>query len=208
MPQPDIQHESFDSEQQYLGKVYAKALLGAAEKTGDVEALLAELDSVVTDVLDKLPKFDAALASPRVPLNDRLAMLDRAFQSQMSVTLLNFLKVVARHGRFHCLRAIRRWAQQLRNDALGRVEVQVRTAAEISPALRETIAAQLTKSLGRDVVMQHVLDPALIGGLVVRVGDTVYDGSVANRLERLRKDTVEKTAAQIRASLERFTAAG
>lgn len=203
---PDTAENSipFDSDQQYIGKVYAKALLGAAEKSGQTPALLSELDSLVSDVLAKLPKLAALLDSPRVPHEEKVKILDRAFAGQMSKELLNFLKVVSRHGRLDCLAAVNRAAKDLFNEMRGRVEVQVRTAEPVGPEQLEKITNQLKMALKRDVDVKTGVDPALLGGLVVRIGDTVYDGSVANRLARLRDETLDKTALQIRQALERF----
>ncbi len=197
----------FDTGLQHLGTVYAKALLGAGEKAGDTERVLDELRSLVEDVLDRLPELEAALVAPKVPLESKLRMLDQAFQRSMTPTLLNFLKVLARRGRFACIRAVQQAARRLYNELRGRVEVQVRSAQPLTAAQQKLTANQLRQSLGREVDMQWDLDPQLIGGLVIRVGDTVYDGSVANRLQRLRDTMVAKTTQQIRDELERFALA-
>ena len=195
---------AFDSGRQRLGEVYAKALIGAAEKAGKTSQVLEELDSVVNDVLANLPKLAAALESPRVPIEHKLTLLDRAFGGKMSKELLNFLKVAAKHGRLDCLKAVNRAAKDLHNEMRGRVEVHVRTAEPAGPELLAKIAAQLKLALQRDVDLRAGVDPSLIGGLLVRVGDTVYDGSVANRLKRLRAETLDKTSQQIRQALDRF----
>lgn len=205
---PDAVENSipFDSGRQYLGKVYAKALVGAAETNGKTEGVLAELDSFVNDVLAKLPKLAALLDSPRVPHEEKVRILDRALANKMSSDLLNFLKVASRHGRLDCLPAINRAAKELYNDMRGRVEVHVRTAEPVSPDQLAKIAEQLRRALKREVELRPKVDPSILGGLVVRIGDTVYDGSVANRLRRLRDETIDKTAQQIRQALDRFAA--
>ena len=198
---------TFDSGQQYLATVYAKALLGATQQSANTEAVLEELDSLIDDVLDSLPNLDATLSSPRVPLEDKVAMLDKAFADKMAKDLLNFLKVVCGHGRFDCVRAMRKAAHRLFNEARNRVEVSVRSAEELDQTTTELIAKRLREALGSDVSLTTEVDPELIGGLVVRVGDTVFDGSVANRLLRIRKDAVERTTQEIRKSLDRFVLA-
>mgnify|MGYP001565729764 CR=1 FL=1 len=108
-------------------------------------------------------------------------ILDRAFRGKMTGQLLNFLKVVTRRGRFDCLRAIQQAAKQLLNDLRGRVEVRLRSAQPLDPSLLAAVANRLRSVLGRDVDLQLQVDPELLGGLVIRVGDTVYDGSVVRR---------------------------
>jgi len=197
----------FDSEQKHLGDVYAKSLLGATESAGNTEQVLEEFDALVGDVLDKLPKLEAALTSPRVPDEAKSQMLDKAFGGKMSATLLNFLKVVCEHRRFDCIRAMNRAAHSLQNELTGRVDVQITTVEPLTDELGERVADRLEALLGKKVNLTTQIDADLIGGLEVRVGDTVYDASVLGRLGRLRQEAVEKTSQAIRQSLERFETA-
>jgi F-type H+-transporting ATPase subunit delta len=194
-----------DTARQRVGSVYAKALLGAAEKVGQTPAVLEELDSLVADVLDRLPDFDAALRTPRITHEEKVQMLDRVFARKMSALLLNFLKVVSQHERLDCLRAIQRAARKLYNEMQRRVEVLVVTAAPVSNQLRSTIAARLGQLLGREVVLSAEVNPELLGGLVVRVGDTIYDGSLAGKLKAMEAVTLDRATQTIRQSLERFS---
>lgn len=205
MPAPRSKSKTFDTARQRVGTVYAKALLGAAEKAGQTDAVLAELESLVGEVLDKLPDFDEALRTPRIAHEEKVRLLDRVFGGRMSPLLLNFLKVVSQHERLDCLRAIERAARTLYNQLRHRVEVLVESATPISNQLQYTIASRLKQILGRDVVLSTDVNPDLLGGLVVRVGDTVYDGSLAGRLKQMKAVTLQRTTDTIRESLERFS---
>lgn len=207
MPDKEVRDNVFDSSLRHLGNVYAKALFGATEKAGNTDEVVEQLDSLIDDVIGDLPRLEATLCSPRVPQEVKTAMLDKAFRGKMAQQLLNFLKVVAEHGRFNCLRAIRRSLREICNESRNRVEVDVRTAEVLSDDLLEKIVSRLKDVLGSEVVVNTHVDPDLIGGLVVRVGDTVYDGSVANRLVQLRKSAVDRAAQEIRQSLDRFVLA-
>jgi F-type H+-transporting ATPase subunit delta len=81
----------------------------------------------------------------------------------------------------------------------------VQSAAPISNQLQYTIAAKLKQLLHRDVVLTAEVDPDLLGGLVVRVGDTVYDGSLAGKLKQMQAVTLDKTTETIRESMDRFS---
>lgn len=197
---------SFDSGQEYLAKVYAKALLGVTEANGTTVAVLDELDSVLADVFDKLPQLEATLVSLRVSHEDKLRILDQAFGGKMNVDLLNFLKVVSRHGRLDCLRTIRRVAKRLYDDVCGRVPVVIRTAEALDDETLVRVRERLKQLLDRDVVLETKVDPSIIGGLVIRVGDTVYDASVAAAFEQMRSGAVEQTMQSIRQSVSRFVA--
>ncbi len=195
---------TFDPARQRLGTVYAKALLGATEKAGQTDRVLEELDSLVADVLDKLPDFEETLRTPRIGPEEKVQLLERVFASRVSPLFMNFLKVAAQHERLDALRAIQRAARKLYNEMRNRVEVLVETAAPLSNQLRGSIAARLGKLLGREVVLTTEINPDLLGGLVVRVGDTVYDGSLAGKLKAMEAVTLEQTTQRLRESLDQF----
>jgi len=195
---------TFDPGQEQIGTVYAKALVAAAEKAGQSDQVVEELEEIVTEVFDKLPQVAAALMSPRLKHEEKLLMLDKAFGGKVSTTTLNFLKVLSHHGRMGSIRATARSARKLLNESRNRVEVEVRTAAPLSNPLREAISKKLAAMLGREVVLSATVDPDLLGGVVVRVGDTLYDGSLSSKLLSMRSQAIERTVARFRDSLNKF----
>ena len=200
-----VKHSTvLDTGEQQLATNYAKALLGAALKTDDADRVLAEFDALLSEVLDKLPKLEATLAAPRVPLETKLSMIDRALGGKVSETMLHFLKVICRHRRFGSIRVIHKMTHKLFNEMTGRVAVEIRTATPMDDAARQRVAERLEQVLGKRVVVSTVVEERLIGGIEVRVGDTVYDGSLAGRLESLRKNAIATTTQVIKQSLERF----
>jgi F-type H+-transporting ATPase subunit delta len=196
-----------DTGLQYIGTVYAKALIAAAEKSGTTEKVLEELDAFVSDVLDAFPKFEATLGSPRVPFESKERALDRAFANKMSPQLLNFLKVLTRRGRFEAVRAVRLAARKIYNDLRGRVEVHLTTAEPLDASTRDLVLTKLKAALKTEIDLKTYVDPELLGGLTIRVGDTVYDGSLANQLARLRNELVATATQRLRAESDRFAVA-
>ena len=194
---------AYDTERQYIGTVYAKGLLGAAEKANQVTQVVDELESIVVDVLPQLPKLKLLLESPRVPMEVKEKVLNQSFSAGSSV-LLTFLKVVCRHGRFDCLRVISRTATALLQEQTGVVEVRVTTAEFVPESMHEELKTKLGQILEKQVVIRTETDADILGGLVVRVGDTVFDGSVANQLSQIRRTAVDQAMQQIRQSLDRF----
>ena len=192
---------AYDTERQYIGTVYAKGLLGAAEKANQVTQVVDE--SIVVDVLPQLPKLMLLLESPRVPMEVKEKVLNQSFSAGSSV-LLTFLKVVCRHGRFDCLRVISRTATALLQEQTGVVEVRVTTAELVPESMHEELKTKLGQILEKQVVIRTETDADILGGLVVRVGDTVFDGSVANQLSQIRRTAVDQAMQQIRQSLDRF----
>jgi F-type H+-transporting ATPase subunit delta len=195
----------FSNVQQHAGTTYARALLGASEKAGTSEAVVTELESLVRDVFDRLTKFEQALASPRVSYERKVQMLDRALADKMNPLLLNFLKVVARRGRFDCIRAIAVAARAEFRRLRNRLEVLVRSAEPLDSATQTLVAQRLQATLHKDVDLKVSIEPEIVAGLIIRVGDTVYDGSVSNRLARLRDEVVGRTMQKIRLNSNRFT---
>ena len=118
--------------------------------------------------------------------------------------LLDFLKVLSRNGRFNCLAATAVSAEKLRDEVAGRIQGELTTAAEVDQAVVDRIAKQLSKVVGKEVKLTNKVDSKVIGGMVIRIGDTVYDGSVVNQLAQIRTKAVQKASDAIREKLDRF----
>lgn len=186
----------------HVGMVYGKALLAATEKAGNTDEVLDELDQLI-DLLVKQPKVDEIMKSGMISNDDKVAMVDRVLAGRVTPLFLNFVKVVASHGRGGFLRAIRKAVRDLRDKEHGRIRVQVTTATPLDGELTERIQNQLKGMLGGEPVLAKKVDPDLIGGLVFRVGDTVYDGSVATRLNRLRNQMIDRSIHEIQRRRDR-----
>jgi F-type H+-transporting ATPase subunit delta len=189
---------------EHIADVYAKALLDTTESAGQTAKVLDEFDAVMADVLDGFPKLEAVLASALVSPEEKSGVIDRVLGGRTSALLVNFLKVVAHHGRLDCLRAIHCASHAAYDRLRNRIFVRLTTAEALSPAAVEEIAKSLRAKLGGEPVFEQEIDPNLIGGAVLRIGDTVYDGSVANQLQNLRQQMIESTAHEIQSRRDRF----
>lgn len=203
MSQSAKQATVFDSEKQQLGDIYAKALLGFGQTINNVDGLVEGLENVV-EVINAVPGMRAALESPRIALVDKSKLLDKAFASKVDKELLNFLKLVGSKNRFDCLAAISVAAKKLQDELAGRVEATLISATEVDESVKNRIAEQLGKVIGKQVRLQTEVDGTILGGMVVRVGDTVYDGSVVNQLAQVRSQAIQRASDAIREQLERF----
>jgi F-type H+-transporting ATPase subunit delta len=189
---------------EHVADVYAKALLDTTERAGTTAAVIEEFDALTTDVLDCFPRLEEVLVSTLVSPEEKSAVIDRVLKARASATLVNFLKVVARHGRLDCLRAIHFEMHAFYDKLRNRIPVRLRTATPLDPAAVEQILQSLRAKLGGEPVLQQEIDPSLIGGAVLRIGDTIYDGSVANQLQNLRQQMIEKSAHEIQSRRDRF----
>ena len=194
----------FNTDQQYIAGVYAKSLIDAAEKAGNTETVLEQLDSFVVDVLGSIARLADALESPRVSQEDKTRLIDSALSGKADPTLVNFLKVLNAHSRLDCLRAINSRARSLFNELRGRVEAFVTVADEMPQDIESSVAEKLKSMLGKEVILNVKTDPEIIGGMIVKVDDTVYDSSVANQLAQVREAALERTVQKVRNSLETF----
>jgi len=189
---------------EHIANVYAEALLGAAEGAGQTVAVLEELDSLVADVLNPHPELERILASGVISPDERSGILDRVLGGQASPLVMTFLKVVSRHGRMGCLRAIQVQAHAIHRRKLGQVAVQVTTATPLEQAAAQRLRKALQPLLGGAPMLHERVDPAVIGGVVVRVGDTIYDASVARQLETMRQQMIDRSAHEIQSRRDRF----
>jgi F-type H+-transporting ATPase subunit delta len=176
----------FDEKASVLARTYAEALLNAAAKASDAGEVLDELDALRDVLLVRFPLFAEMMRSPVRSKDDRDAMLVKTFGGRTSPVALNFLRVLNRRGRLGLLGQVLAAARESWERRQNRRPVSVRSAAPLADDQREAIRDRLARALNATPVITAEVDPALIGGLVVQVGDVVYDGSVRNRLEQLR----------------------
>lgn len=189
--------ETADIGKQQVAAVYAKALIGATEKKGTTDAVIEELGSLVTDVLEKFPGFESTIGSPRLSPDEKNQMIDRVFGDRASEELRTFMKVLCQHERLDCLREVHTEATKICNDLRNRTLVQVTTAHGLSEAEKENIIHELQVKLSCEVDLVHKVDEEIIGGIVMRVGDQVVDGSVRNRLHQMKASAVQRVKEQI-----------
>jgi F-type H+-transporting ATPase subunit delta len=198
------QETVFDVDAERLARVYAEAALGAAGDLAAQESLVEELESLVNDVLSRDPRIEEVFASELIPEEDKLAMIDRIFGGRASQILVNVLKVMARHKRLGVIRPLAAVARKLWQQRAGRLPVQLETAQELDPALEQEILSSFAKVLSANPIVTRRVNPDLIGGFVMRVGDRVYDGSVRTRLEHMRHGMINRAVEAIQRTPERF----
>ncbi|HEV2970445.1 MAG TPA: ATP synthase F1 subunit delta [Pirellulales bacterium] len=192
---------------QQVATVYASALVDAAEAAGKTEAVMSELDSFIADVLAVVPHFESVLGSALVSADEKNALLDKALRGQASPVFLNFLKVVARHGRLDILRPIHQAAHTLFDRMRGVTRVQVASASELDDGLTRQLTDSVRKMLGGVPMLEKEVWPELVGGMMMRVGDTVYDASISTRLERIRQTMIDRSVHEIQSRRDRFSSA-
>ena len=160
---------------------YAAALLEMADgqdRTDDLADELKQLGQLMDDQPDVL-----RLLSSRVLSTSQLAdSIEKIFKGRVSDLLYRFLQIANQKGRFDSLPGIIRAYRLLLDDRNGVVEAEVFVATPLSPELAQEVSSRVGQHVGRIVTLKQTVVPELIGGLKVRVGDTLIDGSVATQL--------------------------
>jgi F-type H+-transporting ATPase subunit delta len=193
-----------DVTEEQIARVYAQAFMGVAAKSANATGMVEEVAAIVDDVLDSFPQLEKALRSELIAPEEKERMLDRVFGARVSNEVLNFLKVLSRHERLGLLRSIARILKQLDARRRGLTEVEVRVAKVLDDSLRTEILNRLRGMLGGEPVLRVAVDPSLIAGMVIRIGDRVYDSSVHTQLEHVRRSMIERATETIEMHADRF----
>lgn len=168
---------------QTLARPYAKAAFEFARASGKADAWSAMLNLAAVAV--EVPEVEALLKDPRLTSESKVQSVVRLFGSDIDEAFRNFVLTMGENDRLDVLPTVRELYEELKADAEKTLEAQVETAFELGTEQLNTLAAALSKRLDRTVNLQQVVNPALIGGVVIRAGDVVVDGSVRGKLSQL-----------------------
>ncbi|MDB5387083.1 MAG: atpH [Planctomycetaceae bacterium] len=193
-----------DPQTQAVARIYADAFLDAIP-AGQSAELIEEFGSFVNEVLVRNPDFRTLLNSAMITRDEKLAVIDRTMTKSASPTFANFLSVLARHERLDLLTDILDQAQRQLEVRSGQQRVQIVSGRALSSASIENIQRQLAQSLPFQPILEISVDPTLLGGLVIRVGDTVYDGSLRSRVKQLRDRLRQRSIHEIQSGRDRFS---
>lgn len=190
-----------------VAKVYAQAIIEAADRKACRDEVLDELTSLVQDVFPKVPQAARLLASPKVALEQKTALIDRMTAGRMQPTTGHTLQVLARHGRLDMLADVVAAARRRADELEGRKPATFTTAVPLDPADQARLVAEVERAVSTKLAATFVVDPAMIGGLVVRIADTVYDQSVATSLVRLGQRLKQRSIHEIQYGRDRLSSA-
>jgi F-type H+-transporting ATPase subunit delta len=200
-PQPRVA----DVSSQRIARVYAEALLDAAADAGAEDAVLEEFRELVLEAFHEQPEFERFLSSLAVGRDRKAAIIDKVLGEHASPHFRNFLQVLNDHDRLDLLRTIYFACVALREQRNGLMRVQVRSAVPLADEQHNRLTAQLRQLFGREPIVEAVVDPDLLGGLVVQVGDWLYDGSVRTQFIKIRNQLFESASHAIQSRRDRFS---
>jgi F-type H+-transporting ATPase subunit delta len=179
-----------------LARVYGDALLSLAAARAEEDEVREGLEGLAR-AIEAQPDFELFLDSPLVDDAEKRAFLERLLRGRAPDLLVDGLQVVRRKGRLGLLRAIARAYREAWMRLRKRVEVDVVTAVPLAEELRRAIAAAASRRAGREAVLRERVEPDLLGGLVVKIGDEKFDASVARELAVLEQRLLARASAEI-----------
>ena len=169
-----------------IARVYADALFEAAEAKGNLDDVHSELDQF-TDELDQSNDMRVFFFSPYFSSAEKREAISQAI-SGASPELVNFLELLAEKHRMPAIFRIRRRFDDLWAKAKKRLEVTLTSAVELDSKIVEQVGEQIERQTDRSIDLTSEVDPEILGGLVLRVGNKVLDASLRSKLEKLRKE--------------------
>jgi F-type H+-transporting ATPase subunit delta len=189
-----------------LANVYARSLFELATDADGTDKVLEIADELeqVCALTASNQEIGLFFSSPIIDKVKRGEALSAIFTNKVTDLTLRFLLVLNNKGRLDRLRQIEVAYAQLVQEALGRVEVNVFTPRAIDDASLKTIKRNVQEMLGKEPVLHTNVDPSMLGGVKLRIGDQLIDGSVATKLRRLSESVQSKGSMAIREQFETY----
>ncbi len=177
-----------------VARRYAMALMTAAEQQKNIEGTAKDME-FIGKVLRESREFRLFVAGPIVSPSKKRAVFNEVFGPRVGKETMTFVNLLTSKSREAILQDITEQFKELHDEKLGIVNVEVRTSVELNYGQEKDLRAELELMTAKKVRFQFVIDTTIKGGIVIRIGDTVLDGSVAHQLERMRERFIAGRAA-------------
>jgi F-type H+-transporting ATPase subunit delta len=169
-----------------VAKRYAKALFELAQEQSIISEVEEQLKLVV-QALEKDPEASKFLELPSIDPEKKIAVLKGAFGDHVSALLLHTIELLLIRGRQDLIADVYKAYTKIAGESLGQAHATVYTAKPLSGAELSEVEASFGKLSGKKIIAEQIVEPALLGGVQVRIGDRLYDGSLSGKLDRLQK---------------------
>jgi F-type H+-transporting ATPase subunit delta len=198
MPLPEVGSNA-------VTRVYAKSLFDLAMAKGGQEKV-AEVGDELEQIIE-MTRADSALAelfaSPSITTDARGASLARLFKGKISDETYNFLQVMNNKGRLSALTGVVESLEEVAQEKFGMIEADVYTAYPATRDMVSDLTTRLAKALGKQVVVHTYTQPEMIGGVKIKIGDQLLDGSIATQLRKMQDKLTSDGASAMRAKIDR-----
>ncbi|MGK5510997.1 F0F1 ATP synthase subunit delta [Brevibacillus formosus] len=165
-----------------VGKRYARALFEVASERSKIDQVERDLGAIV-EAVEGNEDLKKIMLHPHIAADAKATLADELFKSHVEEETFNFLNVLIENGREVDLVAIYRSFVQLANEARGFADAIVTSAKPLSTEEQNELAEKFGQTLNKKLRMTAVVDPAILGGVIIKIGDRLYDGSLKTKLE-------------------------
>ena len=173
-----------------VSRTYSEALFEVAVEEDILDKLAEELQFVI-DTFNTYPDLFELYKSPQITVNERKEMVAQVFGDKISLNLKNFLKILIDKGRCGSFYGISDSFMDLKNKEKGIVHVVAETVTEMSDAQMHLLTEKLGKNITGTVLITNKINPDIMGGINLKIGDQVIDGSVKTKLEEIRDELAQ-----------------
>ena len=168
-----------------IARRYATALYEEAQSASNIEAVDSDV-SMIQESLNGAPELGRFFESPIISREKKSATVTALFEGRLEKLTLRFLLLMIEKGREQMFAHVLTAYESLRDEQNGIVQILARVARPVDDSEIDSLASHIEASLNKKVRLEVQVDPSLLGGIVVKIGDTVHDGSFVNQLKTLR----------------------
>jgi len=168
-----------------VAKTYSEALFEVALEEEKVDLFLEEFE-FIANTLNMYPDFFTLLKSPQIHVSEKKEIITEVFEDKLSLEMMNFLKIILDKNRSYYLPQIKDEYQKLVNNHKGIIEAIAITAIPLNDDDKLKLKEKLEGITGKNIKISNKIDSSLLGGVLVRIGDKVIDGTIKGRLDELK----------------------
>lgn len=170
-----------------VAQAYARALMEVGSATNEVDLFGMQLDALASAVESDV-QFKVFLESPKIRREEKKKTLEKALQGKVADPVLNLVRILIDRDRQDLVEDISEAYREQSDEAAGRINATITSAAELPADVRNTLIAAITKKTNKEVVSTEQVDAGLLSGLTIQIGDLVVDGSLRTQLRKVRQE--------------------
>lgn len=175
---------------------YAQGLFNLAKEKSLVEDILKDCEGILT-IYKGNESLQAFLENPKVTKAQKQEIFEKGIKESINQFTYDFIMLLIDKGRIAQLKNSLNQFITLSNIAKGLLDVQVTSASELSPEQKESLKSQLEKATGKTIEIENIIDPLIIGGLIIKIGNNVIDGSLRNQINKIRESLLKAQVMEI-----------
>lgn len=175
---------------------YALGLFKIADENSLIEDIMSDCQSLI-DVFDQNESLEEVLANPKISKESKLEIFEQGIKGHIHQFTYDFICLTIDKGRVsHLKQSLIRFIE-LSNVAKGLINVEVTSATQLNPEQIEKLQGQLEKSTSKKININSFIDPEIIGGLIIKVGNNVIDGSIKNQINKIRESLLKAQVTEV-----------